>query len=186
MCKRVENKTHILIFQHGRERHHPIGTSRIAQLTLARVQKMVAWKIVPKPNLLPGCALLFPGDDAKPLASLKKDEAPSQLIVLDGTWSHARVLYRENSWLQALPKVSLEPEEPSRYRIRAEPKPTCVSTIESIVQALKILEPETPDLENPLQVFDQMIDDQIALRKEHLSQNPVSRYQKARRDRRQN
>lgn len=166
-CEPVENRTGIFILQHGREKRHPIGTTRIAMLTLSRVQRLIAWKLIEKPILHPQCALLYPGSGARALAEMNSGEMPTQLVVLDGTWSQAQVLFRSNDWLRQLPRVSLEPETPSTYRIRQEPTPTCVSTIESIVQALKIIEPETADLERPLQVFDRMIEDQIALERHH-------------------
>ena len=31
------------------------------------------------------------------------------LVVLDGTWHHARSLFRENPWLDALPKYAFSP-----------------------------------------------------------------------------
>ena len=41
----------------------------------------------------------------------------SHLLVLDGTWSQARALYRQNPWLTGIPHFQLSPEAPSRYRI---------------------------------------------------------------------
>lgn len=53
------------------------------------------------------------------------------------------------------------PSEPSRYRLRREPAPHCVSTIEAIVQALSVLEPELTGTEGLIAAFDGLIDDQI-------------------------
>jgi len=80
--------------------------------------------------------------------------------VLDGTWSQARGLYRENPWLSELPHYSLSPAEPTRYRIRKAPRRSYVSTIEAIVQALTLLEPETEGIDRLIEVFDEMIDAQ--------------------------
>ena len=107
-------------------------------------------------------ALLFPGPEAKNLASLPRAELPSALVVLDGTWHHARSLYRELPALHSLPKVSFEPNQPSRYRLRKEPSAECVSTVEAVVQALEYIEPETRGLGNLLRAFTGMIDLQIA------------------------
>ncbi len=170
-CRQVANRTHILIIQHQRERSHPFGTTRIAQLTLARVRKLVTFGVIPKPlDLSPQAALLYPSEEAQDLAELPVAQRPDELIVLDGTWSHARVIYRENPWLQALPAVGLNPSTPGRYRIRKEPRPEYISTIESIVAALHLLEPETPNLDHPLEVFEQMIEEQIRLTKDHVAQ----------------
>jgi hypothetical protein len=82
--------------------------------------------------------------------------------VIDGTWHTARTLLRDKAWLQALPRVRLSPVEPSRYRIRREPTHDSLSTIEAIVHALRILEPETAGLDQLLTAFDAMIDAQLA------------------------
>ena len=76
-------------------------------------------------------------------------------------WAHAHSLYRDNAWLRDLPHYELTPTEPSRYRLRREPEFQCISTLESIIGALAIIEPETEGLSDLLGVFDSMIDDQI-------------------------
>ena len=86
---------------------------------------------------------------------------PSHLVVIDGTWSHARTVFRDLPWLRRLPRYGLEPSEPGRYRIRREPRAECLSTIEAIVHALRTLEPETQRLDELLGAFEAMIDDQI-------------------------
>ena len=163
-CHKVANKTEILVLQHTRERDHPFGTVRIAMLTLQRIQRQVIWGAIdPPPMLSPRAALLYPSEGARDLSELPEAERPDQLIVIDGTWSHANVIYRENPWLRELPALALRPKQASRYRIRVEPELHCVSTIESLVQALALLEPDTPNLDHPLFVFEQMIDQQLQL-----------------------
>jgi len=57
--------------------------------------------------------------------------------------------------------VRFHPRAPSRYRIRREPQPDYVSTLEAIVEALQILEPDTAGLPALGAAFDRMIDRQI-------------------------
>jgi len=162
---RVDNRTLVSVLQHPRERAHPIGTARFVDLGLSRsevVQASGAARDFRRPMaLLPGAGLLFPREDARDLAQLPEHERPPQLVVLDGTWPQARTLYRQNEWLHALPHYRLSPSAPSRYRIRKEPSPDYVSTIESVLLALRILEPEVDGLDGLLAAFDAMIDDQI-------------------------
>lgn len=166
---RVENRTRICILQHMRERFHPIGSARIAQLGLDRVE-LSEWR--PSSSNKPfelgsGAALLYPG--LAPLLS-EADAPPDTLVVLDGTWSHARNMLRDSPWLQELPRYGLQPA-PSRYRIRREPAINCVSTIEAIAAALTLLEPDTPGVSGLLDAFEAMIDDQIKYARVH----PVGR-----------
>ena len=170
LCGRVplvENRTHVLVLQHPRERSHAIGTARLANLGLRNVRVEVAWNAglredEPPPWLPADTALLYPAPDARDLPTLAKGERPRNLLVLDGTWHTAKTLYRQKRWLHRLPHVRFVPQAPSRYRLRREPAADYVSTIEAIVEALGVLEPETAGLPALLRAFDAMIDDQLA------------------------
>jgi DTW domain-containing protein YfiP len=170
VCARVPliaNKTKVLVLQHPRERTHAIGTARLARLGLSNSHVEVAWNAAERedepPEWLPsGTALLYPSPEARSLETMPADERPTSLLVIDGTWHTAHTLFRDKSWLQRLPQVKLSPSAPSNYRLRREPRVDFVSTIEAIVQALQLLEPETEGLPGLLQAFDAMIDDQLA------------------------
>jgi len=171
ICERlpsVANRTEVLVLQHPRERLHPIGTARFAQLGLERSAVHVAWNAgapeTERPSWLPAqVGLLYPAADARELSQLPVGERPDQLLVLDGTWNTARTLYRDKQWLHGLPHYRLMPAQPGRYRLRREPQHDYVSTIEAIVEALRILEPGTSGLDELLAAFDRMIDQQIEL-----------------------
>ena len=170
VCERIEvvaNRTRVSILQHPRERLHPLGTARIAALGLARASLLIPRDVANRSLAVPPittarAGLLYPSPDATALESLAPDAMPHGLIVLDGTWSQTRGLYRENPWLAGLPHYALSPARPSRYRIRRAPRPSYVSTVEAIVAALRLIEPETERLGHLLAIFDAMIDDQIA------------------------
>jgi DTW domain-containing protein len=163
----VDNRTRVVIVQHGGERRHPFGTVRLAKLGLRNAEVHVATRDHAGRNYcppypLPGAAILYPGPAAVRLDRLP--EPPKALVVLDGTWSTAAKLRRDIEWLQALPMVSLAPTEPGRYRIRRAPRPAVqLSTIEAIVAALQTIEPGTPGIAGLIEAFDGMIDRQIEL-----------------------
>ncbi|MFK7895235.1 MAG: tRNA-uridine aminocarboxypropyltransferase [Myxococcota bacterium] len=161
----VNNTTKVWLVQHPRERFHPIGTARIARLGLSNFAQTITHRARDEaPEHLPAdAALLFPGEGVPTLAELAPTERPSTLVAIDGTWHHARTVFRDNPWLQKLPRYGLEPAAPSRYRLREEPAAHCLSTIEAIVQALSVLEPDTPSLDGLLRSFETMIDEQLAI-----------------------
>lgn len=164
----VANRTEVVVLQHPRERLHPIGTARFAQLGLERSAVHVAWNAGDvehePPDWLPErVGLLYPAPHAIELSAVPIAEQPTRLLVLDGTWNTARTLYRDKRWLHGLPHYRLLPAEPGRYRLRREPQHDYVSTIEAIVGALRILEPDTNGLDELLESFDHMIDLQIEL-----------------------
>jgi DTW domain-containing protein YfiP len=160
--ERVANHTGIIILQHPRERFHAIGTVRIARLALEnlRVEACSPWEdsSAIRAQLPEGTALLYPTAGARELATLRVEEQPRHLVILDGTWFHAKKIYDAHQWLHDLPHVGLTPSEPSRYRIRPEPRASYVATLEAIVYALRIIEPQTRGLDGLLRSFSAMVD----------------------------
>lgn len=166
----VDNRTGIQILQHPRERFHPFNSARLLALSLRQCRVRVAYrngvhsKRVACAMVLPeNTALLYPRSDAVSLPELSL--RPSNLLLLDGTWSQAHRLYMDNPWLAELPCVTLPQAEPSLFRIRREPKPHCLSTLEAAVRALRIVEPATRGLDSLLAAFVRMNEDQVRSRR---------------------
>ena len=112
-------------------------------------------------ELSPRAGLLYPGDDSTLLTQIVPGEMPDQLVILDGTWHHAKTLFREIPKLQTLPRYRLEPSSPGNYRIRREPNEHALSTLEATVAALRAVEPETESLGELVGAFEKMVDDQL-------------------------
>ncbi|CAN8252857.1 unnamed protein product [Cochlearia groenlandica] len=120
----------------------------------------------------PGSALLFPSEESVMINGLKeRDLKVKNLIVLDGTWSKARRMYLENPWLKLLCcHVKLEIEGASLYKkVRRQPRAGCLSTVESIVYAMKEIDEDHEEgLDNMLDVFESMVQDQRRFRDENF------------------
>jgi len=159
----IDNQTEVLIVQHRRERFHPFNTARIVHKALCNSQLLVdhTKNLARRLQLKPRAALLYPGPTAEVMDELPHGDRPEQLVIVDGTWHHAKTLVREIPMLRGLPRYRLEPTAPSRYRIRLEPHPQSLSTLEATVAALRILEPETAGLELLLKAFDTMVEGQL-------------------------
>lgn len=161
----LPTRTRVLLLQHPRERHVAIGTARMAHLALPSstlrmgvdfsrdevVRRMVDVEQAPGP-----VCVLFPGPGATDVARLPRDR-PVTLVVLDGTWTLARKLLTLNPFLRELPHVAFTPSHPSDYRIRRQPAPFCVSTIEALAEVLQILEPSGASFEALLAPFRYMV-----------------------------
>jgi len=171
LVRPVEHRTPVMVVQHPREQRHPFGTVRLARLALRRFEVHVASRTADgltrcAARAPAGAVLLYPGPDATPLSALPSP--PSALVVVDGTWSTAHKLVRDNPWLHALPRVGLAPSQPGRYRIRRAPRPAVqLSTLEAIVMALRTLEPDNAELDRLLEAFDGMVEHQIAIEQDH-------------------
>ena len=160
----IPTTTRVVLLQHPRERDMPIGTARMASLCLPNAVLKVGLRWdgdaalsseLSDPSRPP--LLLYPGPGAKDVLA-EPPRGPVTLVVVDGTWSQAKTVVRDNAVLRALPRYAFVPREPSRYRIRKEPKAECVSTLEALVHVLGALEGEPARFEALRRPMDRMID----------------------------
>ncbi len=165
----AETKTSFLIVQSRKERFNALSTGRLAALGLRRcslVWDTDADERLPRPaSLPPDAGLLYPGEGATMLSASARS-APSTLIVVDATWSEAGRWLKKNEWLATLPRFALAPapEERSNYRIRKQPAPECLSTVECVVRVLQAVEPGAAcdaAADRLLTAFDALVDKQL-------------------------
>ena len=92
-----------------------------------------------------------------------EDDAVRQyvFIFIDASWRKARRIWHLSTNLHPLITIRLDQLEKSNYRIRKEPGPGLVSTLEAIVTLLSCLESQPDKYQPLLQVFNEMIDHQI-------------------------
>jgi hypothetical protein len=162
---RIDNRTDILILQHMGERFHPFNTARIVREALRNCQLIADHNLRLAAHSLPiqaNAGLLYPGANARSLSELSAAQRPSQLVIIDGTWHHAKTIIRDVPQLRDLPCYRLAPSSPGQYRIRREPNAQSLSTVEAVVAALQALEPETLGLDNLQSAFHKMVDNQLA------------------------
>ncbi len=164
----IDTATKVTVLQHVGERKHPFNTARLVARSLTKGSLHLCWPDPDGAMRSPvgpseGAVLLYPAEDAV-LAEQWEGPPPSELIVLDGTWSQVRRLLADNPWLHELPCVKLAPAEGSNYRIREEPAPHCLSTIESVAQTLAGFEPDNRGLDRLLDGFERMVDHHLAAR----------------------
>ncbi|CAN5871190.1 tRNA-uridine aminocarboxypropyltransferase [soil metagenome] len=164
----LETRTKIVILQHPREREMPIGTARMASLCLPRAQLHVGVRWDEHAALAAALSdpthppiLLYPGPGAKNILS-EPPAGPVTLVVVDGTWSQAKTVVRDNPVLNTLPRYAFDSPEPSNYRIRKEPKVEYVSTIEALMHVLGALENDAPRFRALLTPLNAMVDAQLA------------------------
>lgn len=88
----------------------------------------------------PNTLLLYPSPDAIPIEKISRDEGPFNIVLLDGTWQQAKGIYTRNAALHRLRQIKLIPHDNSSYIIRTQPHEKCLSTVESAIEALSVLE----------------------------------------------
>ena len=114
--------------------------------------------------------LLYPSRGARDLSKGElhaADFAGRRLVVflLDATWRLVRPMLRESLTLQRLPRIMFSNAAPSRYRIKRQPEPGCLSTLEATHELLLALSRSGldayPQPEQLLGLFQRMQDFQI-------------------------
>lgn len=161
----IDNQTDVLILQHVGERFHAFNTARIVKLALRKCDLVVAHNRQFSDRLLPidsNAGLLYPHPDARVLDDLSPEERPDQLIIIDGTWPQAKTIVRDTPQLHSLPCYRLAPTTPGQYRIRREPNAQSLSTLEATVAALRALESDTTGMQQLLEAFNAMVENQLS------------------------
>jgi DTW domain-containing protein YfiP len=114
--------------------------------------------------------LLYPGQNSFNLSIREGSEINSfmgdnpYIFILDGTWPCARKMLKLSKNLQQLKRVSFDNKIKSKFIIKQQPAPLCLSTIESVHTVLNLLKAgnveqcETKDFLIP---FEKMIEHQL-------------------------
>ncbi len=114
---------------------------------------------------------LYPGQGAMDVKDqgLRTALGGRRLVVFiaDATWRCSHATVRLTPSLRAMQRLSITPLAPSRYRIKKQPAPHCLSTLEAVHELLLALEAtgldSYPDKERLLIAFERMQDFQIQI-----------------------
>ncbi len=180
-----------VILTHPIEVRRRIATGRMSHLCLKNSELIVGHdytknqkvnEILSDPKI--HSVILYPGRQALNISkwtngerqNLTPENKKLAIFVIDGTWNTARKMLHLSANLKRLPQVCFTPERLSTFRVRKQPAPECVSTIEAIHQCIELLNSEPPSITLPsiearasqtkehdklLQVFDQLVEQQL-------------------------
>ena len=168
-CSRIvrqRNDWPVYVVQDCREASHAIGTARIAALSLSQCQlvgtdpdqHVMTPELEKLQSLQP--VLIYPGDCAGEIGELHAMPL-RPLLFIDASWRRSRKILHVLPWIASLPRYALAAAPGSRYRIRQQPGPGSLSTLEAIVCTLQKLEPEPARFDSLLSTMDWVIDQQI-------------------------
>lgn len=174
----METRTRIVLLMHPMEfRHQKCTTGRLTCLNLANSEIIPGVSfddnarvrsLIDDPMNYP--VLLYPGEGAMSAAG---DGFPGSALgarrlvvfLIDATWSCARKIVRKSPSLLRLPLLRIEPRTPSRFTIKRQPAPWCLSTLEATHELLLDLEAAGIDVytdkDRLLDAFNAMQDFQI-------------------------
>lgn len=144
---RLQTRTRLILLIHRIEARKPTNTGQLAALCLPNSDVVerghqgtithdgeLRWPADSQP------LMIFPHDDAVPIANFVGCDKPISLIVPDGTWRQAFKMKKRMPELAHVPCVSLPDGDETQYRLRIERRPGGLATIEAIARAFGILE----------------------------------------------
>jgi len=108
--------------------------------------------------------ILYPSKDAINISNTSLNiEKEIAIFIIDSTWSCAEKIFRESKYLQNLKHISFDVTKLSEFKIKQQPKDYCLSTIESTLNVLEILNKQgvenlqQRDLDDFLNPFKKMV-----------------------------
>jgi DTW domain-containing protein YfiP len=149
----MPTRTKFVILMHPHEfKRIKANTGRLTHLCLADSEIHIGESfgehdavqaLIDEPGNFP--VLLYPGQGARDLSKGElhaADFAARRLVVflLDATWRLVRPMLRLSPNLQGLPKIMFSGAAPSRYVIKRQPEPGCLSTLEATHELLLALD----------------------------------------------
>jgi len=156
----MATRTKFVLLMHPKEyKKEKAATGRLTQLCLANSALHMGVEfdhdetvqaLIRDPAYFP--VLLFPGRDAlnlsdrddiqSRLTTFKPEfaERPLLVFIIDATWALGRKMLKLSPCLQRLPRIMFTPSAPSRYIIKQQPHPSCLSTLEATHELLVALE----------------------------------------------
>ena len=181
ICEHISpfhTKTRFIILMHPKEyKKEKNGTGHMTQLQLENSEIIVGVDFTNNKrvnelltNEKNSSFLLYPGKDNFNLSVRKSEDTSSfmgenpHLFILDGTWPCARKMLKLSKNLQKLNRVSFDNNIKSKFIIKQQPEPLCLSTIESVYTVLNLLKNgkvEQCDTNGFLIPFEKMIEYQL-------------------------
>ena len=181
MCKHtnpIETKTRFVILMHPKEyKKEKNGTGQMTKLQLTNSEVIVGVDFTDNRRVNEilndeknSSFLLYPGKDNFNLSVRESSEfvpffgSNTHIFILDGTWPCARKMLNMSKNLQQLERISFDNTIQSKFIIKQQPEPLCLSTIESVYTVLNLLNEgnlEQCDTSNFLNPFEKMLEYQV-------------------------
>ena len=153
MCqhvKPIKTKTKFVVLMHPKEfQKVKNGTGHLTHLSLPnselyigvdfRDHRRVNALLQDTNNL---CYALYPDESSHNLNEDKIETEGRQVVIfiIDATWSTAQKLLNVSTNLQSIPKLSFTHTKSSQFQIKEQPEAYCLSTIESTLTILELLD----------------------------------------------
>lgn len=146
----IKTKAHFWLIMYELEYLKPTNTGKLIAESIENTYAFT-WKRTEKPNNLIDLInsnkynpyIVFPDDvDDYKIRVKEYEEIEGKdpaFIILDGTWSQARKMFRKSEYLNDLPLISLKTNKKSEYVLRSPSDDNHICTVEVAIELLKII-----------------------------------------------
>ncbi len=155
MCayvRAIETQTQFIILMHPKEfKKTKNGTGRLTHLSLPHSELFIGIDFSDNARINDIIAthesfILYPSRDAINLSRQNPQDPnilhvkkPTAIFLIDSTWACSLKMMKESRNLHALPHLSFDATKRSEFKIKEQPSPYCLSTIESALRVLELL-----------------------------------------------
>lgn len=182
----IETKTKFIILMHPKEfKKVKNGTGHLTHLSLKNSKLFIGVDFTNHKEIneiISTCKsyILYPSKDALNISKQNIDDEShvkkeTAIFLIDSTWACSLKILRDSKNLQTLSHISFDSTRLSEFKIKEQPAEYCLSTIESILTILELLNKwnaeniEKKDLDKFLNPFYKMVEYQIK-----CIENPLS------------
>jgi DTW domain-containing protein YfiP len=187
----VRSRFQFILLQHPLEHRNCIGTARMTHHCLENSRLILGTAFDKDPQVIEltsnpdnHCVVLYPGPNSVNISLESETQTENRfpvgknrvIFVIDGTWFCAKKMLRQSPNLSSLPQICFTPKSGSEYKIRQQPHPQCLSTIEAVHHLIEVLDPKVNPA-NLLEVFRSMVARQLKFleRSQAVADEAVSR-----------
>ncbi|NOQ29740.1 MAG: DTW domain-containing protein [Helicobacteraceae bacterium] len=179
--QQIETETEFVILMHPKEfKKTKNNTGHFTNLSLKNCTIFIDVdfskhkkinSILNEPNN--NCFILYPSTDAINLNenSIQNKNKKNVIFIIDSTWACSKKILRLSKNLALLPHLSFTHSKLSKYQIKQQPSEVCLSTIESTLCVLELLNEHKiesiakDELDLFLTPFEKMVEYQVACSK---------------------
>ena len=174
MCEHVHNvktKTKFIVLMHPKEfKKVKNGTGHLTHLALQNSELFVGIDFTNHKKINEiikeyDSFVLYPSKDALNISHTNPHEKKDMAVfIIDSTWACSMKMLRESKNLKALRHISFDSTKLSQFKIKQQPAEYCLSTIESTLSVLELLNMHNienlnkDDLNKFLNPFEKMIE----------------------------
>ena len=146
----IHTSAQFWLLMHPDECRKPTNTARLIGASIPHTRFFPWYRTAPPAELIALLTdrqfmpyLLVPQGDATLFERLRErawlpDRVPA-FVLLDGTWSQARKMLHRSPYLQGIPRMAIQPNAPSTYRLRCQRCAQHLSTVEVAIALLEQL-----------------------------------------------